>query len=419
MNKKKYRKGTKNWIALFVSFKFLTLFFLVICSSFIIIFSYIHFQDPAESFLSKINDHASFEPPKRQIKFFGISRRLKNQRGKFFPHDINIKWGESGNYTKKSIRILKRMLKQINVNYTFETMLQHQKDAAAHLIENKNYLCPATNTNGNGFVWVEDDAIPCLNFLEHLNLIFDLFREITYLAGKNTRYLRLVYVRTSFGFNGLVVRCEKFHKFILAILKSGDKQGIDDEVALFLLNHVATYRWNLFAHPKIIPRDESIPRCYDYNFFTMIFADYYDSECLKSRSLLSPCNRFMWNDMSLQKNQNLYPEFPVKFDMDDPLFKSSNLSIEITNENITCTQQCTNSRKVCSFDGILKLSILLRFGVVPDQLKCDRITSNGHLKAYPRMDQDVCVTRFIDEDNPVYYLAQCDFPFKERICVCI
>ena len=55
-------------------------------------------------------------------------------------------------------------------------MLQHQKDAAVQLIENKNYLCPATNTNGNGFIWVEDDAIPCLNFLELLNVIFDLFQ---------------------------------------------------------------------------------------------------------------------------------------------------------------------------------------------------------------------------------------------------
>ena len=49
--------------------------------------------------------------------------------------------------------------------------------------------------------------------------------------------------------------------------------------------------------------------------------------------------------MSLQKNQNLYPDFPVKFDMDDPLFKSSNVSIEITNENITCTQQCKQLEK--------------------------------------------------------------------------
>ena len=65
--------------------------------------------------------------------------------------------------------------------------------------------------------------------MEHVCFIFDFLEEISMSP------LRcLAYIRTSYGFNGLVVRCERFHKFVLAIVKVGDKLGIDDFVASFL-----------------------------------------------------------------------------------------------------------------------------------------------------------------------------------------
>ena len=369
------------------------------------------------------HDNQDFSTPRRDkpiIKFFGVSRRA--QRGQYLSKNFNVKWGESGKYDIDSMKILSNLLQKLRLKYTIETMVQHQKDAALHLLANRDYLCPVNSSKRTGFVWIEDDAIECDNTIEHIYFIFDFLEEIS-MSPVNSPLRRLVYIRTSYGFNGLVVRCERFHKFVLAIVKVGDKLGIDDLVASFLDKQIAVYRWNLFAHPKSIPRDDSVARCYDYNFNTMVYNDYYLSECLFFGSLLSPCQRFVWSDINLQKNKKLIPKPPIMLNQDDLAFDHSNELITMTPRNETCDQVCQllTPPKNCSFKGIMRLSKLLRVGIIPKTLNCFRITFNSFTgMAFPRFDHTTCVTRLVDGDDPeLFSLARCDVPFIRRICVCV
>ncbi|CEP01912.1 Uncharacterized protein PBTT_06074 [Plasmodiophora brassicae] len=64
-------------------------------------------------------------------------------------------------------------------------------------------LCPPGRTS---WVWVEDDTELCAGAMDHLDSIDPW---IASLHDSN----RLVYVGTSFGFNGRVVRCKKHDEF--------------------------------------------------------------------------------------------------------------------------------------------------------------------------------------------------------------
>jgi hypothetical protein len=102
----------------------------------------------------------------------------------------------------------------------------HPKHAAAALhVMPFSHLCPPGQ---GGWLWVEDDVTLCEGTKEHLAAIECVLRQLPLNHP-------LVYVRTSFGFNGIIIRCARHDEFVAAVEATArdHKIGLDFSVSFF------------------------------------------------------------------------------------------------------------------------------------------------------------------------------------------
>ncbi|SPQ98685.1 unnamed protein product (mitochondrion) [Plasmodiophora brassicae] len=220
----------------------------------------------------------------------------------------------------------------------------------ALMSRDKESLCPPGRSS---WVWVEDDTELCAGAMDHLDSID---RWIASLDDSNP----LVYVRTSFGFNGHVVRCKKHDEFVQAAADAQGQPAIDDRLAQLLRGRTAVYRWNLFNHratsstiqtESTILRDLQTPKCYQLNTETLIWHERYDSRCLAAGFALSPCTDY-------GAPVAMFPSVPLRFP------DATEQDSVVTVGDGTCNEICAPRR--CSDERLQMLNERMKYdGVVP------------------------------------------------------
>jgi hypothetical protein len=147
-----------------------------------------------------------------------------------------------------------------------------------------------------GFVWVEDDVELCPGAEAHLQAILQWFGGLPSSSD-------LVYVRTGFGFAGLVVRCARLPEFLAAINHvvedSSMHHVIDWGVAAALEGRTAVYHRSLFQHVRgestiwsqeeVERRDAQLGQCFDYNIMDTVPLELFDYPACKGHAM-SPCS---------------------------------------------------------------------------------------------------------------------------------
>jgi hypothetical protein len=370
--------------------------------------------------------------PSFNYKFIGTSIRDASQRGlDMKPIQPYTTWLFSPPVDQVSMEQLQQRIQ--SYKHTSGSDRYSLKRHAAGILmtltdeTRQTELCPPDDSVP-GFVWLEDDAILCNGTIAHINAIMEWFK--TGLKPSD----EIIYVRTSFGFNGMVVRCAKYREFVQAIIASLYTQGIDYAVSEYLKNKVVTYRWALFSHPIGIvstlqssmystERDQRVARCFDYNFNTQVPLEYYDSRCLSQHSLVSPCDRYVMPELPQLKVQPPFDTSDLTIHTDEILFSSFG----------NCDTACGKYNLKCSMPGILRLMKMIRFGIIPtiprdgisplqatspnDRIPaCSRTTWITHDYSPPRILDGFCFSRI--DDDP--FLSTCPREEKgaTRFCVC-
>ncbi|XXQ36143.1 Alpha-1,6-mannosyl-glycoprotein 6-beta-N-acetylglucosaminyltransferase [Plasmodiophora brassicae] len=271
----------------------------------------------------------------------------------------------------------------------------------ALMSRDKESLCPPGRSS---WVWVEDDTELCAGAMDHLDSID---RWIASLDDSNP----LVYVRTSFGFNGHVVRCKKHDEFVQAVADVQGEPAIDDRLAELLTGRTAVYRWNLFNHRagkstiqvgSTGRRDLVTPTCYQLNTATLIWREQYDSRCLAVASAFSPCTEYI-------APVAMFPSVPVRFPV------ASEQDSIVTVGDGTCDEICAPGR--CSDERLQLLNERMKYdGVVPvlkdGSPACDVLTgSSSDADDQPIVVDNVCYAR-------MGRLPVCSGTGVKKICTC-
>jgi hypothetical protein len=115
-------------------------------------------------------------------------------------------------------------------------------------------------------VWIEDDVRLCAGADRHLE----------YIAGWLQNQTKIKYARTSFGFNGVVIRCAALPEMIKVLRRERCRAGFDDTLhTTFNAKGAVVYQLNLFSHDdgKVstleldadaqAKRHARVPRCYN------------------------------------------------------------------------------------------------------------------------------------------------------------
>jgi hypothetical protein len=294
----------------------------------------------------------------------------------------------------------------------------------------KSFFC---DSNRKAWVWVEDDVDTCEPSISHLNHVISWI-------GNLPAESPLVYVRTSFGFNGLVVRCERHEEFVEAIDKSQSDIAVDDQLSRLLHGKTAAYRWNLFDHHASSStiqenhsgRDRQVPICMQILLYALVDnLEYYHSRCLLSDSFISPCSS---NEGDVGLDGTGYYTKSSDFPITDT-HALHEFSPQLSNEKIvvgrgsgTCAEVCRNDGQgqICSESGLANMNHRMymhgnypRSGRPPingpdDRPSiCARLTfSSADGPDQPMVFEDRCYAR-------VAHRPVCDGKGEKRICVCI
>jgi hypothetical protein len=295
----------------------------------------------------------------------------------------------------------------------------------------KSLLCP---TQHDYWLWIEDDVDLCPNNNSESLLmdIVSLFKQKLPLTSS------LIYVRLSFGFNGILVRCAKHDEFIQAIAKHRFKPGIDELVGSELRGKSATYKWNLFQHTKSKQqshvqvhnseqnelRDRMLPQCLEWSLNTMILEDSFDSRCA-GISLFSPCSRVNFkgktelqlDDFSDPQGAAIVASLQLKSGLDrftlvvNDIHGSNKLPrwklIVGREPNLACSQICMEHGTFCEEKGLQALnSDLFANMVIPPDAVDHRGSRICDSVAWGNWDHDI---------HPIRYWQDADS--KSWICL--
>jgi hypothetical protein len=287
-------------------------------------------------------------------------------------------------------------------------------------------LCPPGQ---GGWLWVEDDVSLCEGTRQHIESIDCLLRKLPVTDP-------LVYVRTSFGFNGLVIRCSRHGEFMAAVDSTAhdSKVGLDYSVSFYFRNQgknraeralwpirVATYMYQLFSHAgmkseiwpgynnenDISERETNLPKCLSLNLNTHNPIEVYDAYCIDVSSPFSPCveKRTLWKQLAPSCSFPTLPDSRLKLNM--------SYSILAINGNMTCTEVCEKVGKICSKRAIYEINQALVSGTTVQfddyHESCKRIRTmtkgsvyKKHCQRPFRAQDGYCFARIpvMDELNP-------------------
>lgn len=283
-----------------------------------------------------------------------------------------------------------------NISSPFFRSNRHTETVYRALTDyNETLLCPPGGWPA--WLWVEDDVELCPGADIHLRALLEWISELPSASP-------LVYVRTSFGFNGLLVRCTRHGEFVKAVKKRRHLPAIDSGVAEIMNdgNHeahvVATYRYNLFSHVSsssmvhwawdLDHRQEILTKCLEPNFNTMIAPEAYESRCLGpvfGPSMVSPCDLphrilppmragdyfpggvYPIADTAIAVERRRAAEFFPKALLD------GRVSVVAASHNFTCTERCALMHRRCEDDLMVALNAAVQADVpfdvpvVPDE----------------------------------------------------
>jgi hypothetical protein len=284
----------------------------------------------------------------------------------------------------------------------------------ALVVKKKEELCTPGH---HSWVWIEDDTELCSNTLDHL-------AKIDQWIGQLPEGSPLIYVRTSFGFNGHVIRCSKHEQYAQAVSDMQGEPAIDDNLALHLAGKTAVYRWNLFHHRSgastiqthdVEIRDRQAPKCMQLNIETLIWSERYDSSCIGMDAIMSPCSLNPNSTVGYYTPSRMFPKVPHQHFQESAVRKANQTTIV---GDGSCDTICQNRNAKCSPEGLVRLNNQIKYdGVFPSDPHtgaplCERLRASLFDGAdQPIIWESQCFAR-------LGYEPTCDGMGASRICIC-